>query len=161
MFYIVNLVINLGLGILVLIAFYWGAVIIHRRVNKYIIRHKPSKQLAFNLVNDIIKNLLIIIGITSMLAQWGIDISTILTGLGITGFAVGFAMKDMLACVISGVVISIYEPFKDGDSIEVLGVKGEIVKIDLKYTVIQSDKLKHLIPNSKLLSEAITIMAKD
>jgi len=96
-----------------------------------------------------------------MLAQWGIDISTILTGLGITGFAVGFAMKDMLACVISGVVISIYEPFKDGDSIEVLGVKGEIVKIDLKYTVIQSDKLKHLIPNSKLLSEAITIMAKD
>jgi small-conductance mechanosensitive channel len=158
---IMNLLTSLGLGILVLIAFYWVAVIIHRRVGRYIVKRKLARQLAFNLLNDIIKNSLIIVGITSMLAQWGLDISTILTGLGITGFAVGFAMKDILSCIISGLVISIYEPFKDGDAIEVLGIKGEIIKIDLKYTVIQEGRLKHLIPNSKLLNEAITIIVKD
>ena len=57
----------------------------------------------------------------------GINVSAIVAGLGLTGFAFGFAFKDMLSNFISGILIFIYEPFKLGDTIIVDGKEGELL----------------------------------
>lgn len=99
-----------------------------------------------------------IIAILTLLGIWGIDISSLLAGLGLTGFALGFALKDVLAGSIAGILILFYQPFKVKSKISVMGVEGIVIDIDMRYTTIEDDLGKHLIPNSKILSEKVTIL---
>lgn len=96
--------------------------------------------------------------IITLLGTIGVDISALITGLGLTGFALGFALKDALASCIAGILILFYRPFKLNSQIMVMGVEGIVIDIDLRYTTLKNENEKHLIPNSKLISEKITII---
>ena len=85
------------------------------------------------------------------------DISAIVVGLGLAGFAFGFAFKDMLSNFISGILIFIYEPFKLEDTIEVEGKMGEVIDINLRYVTIEAEKQKILVPNSISVSKVISV----
>lgn len=102
--------------------------------------------------------LLWIVAIITLLGVWGIDVSSLIAGLGLTGFALGFALKDVLASSVAGLLILFYQPFKMKSRISVLGVEGIVIDIDMRYTTIEDKTGKHLIPNSKLLSEKVTIL---
>lgn len=99
-----------------------------------------------------------IIAIITLLGIWGIDVSSLIAGLGLTGFALGFALKDVLASSVAGILILFYQPFKMKSKISVLGVEGIVIDIDMRYTTIEDDSGKHLIPNSRLLSEKVTVL---
>ena len=86
------------------------------------------------------------------------DVSAIIAGLGLTGFSLGFALKDALSSCIAGILILFYRPFKIKSTIIVMDLEGTVIDIDLRYTTLQSINKKHLIPNSKLISETITIL---
>lgn len=105
-----------------------------------------------------ISTIIWIIVLITLLSVWGIDVSSIIAGLGLTGFAAGFALKDILASSVAGVLILFYQPFKMKAKISVMGVKGTVIDIDMRYTTIEDNNEKHLIPNSKLLSEKVTIL---
>jgi len=100
---------------------------------------------------------LLTVGLITMLGTWGVDVSAIIAGLGITGFALGFALKDALASLLAGTLILIYRPFRVGDTIDTCGVSGIVFAIDMRYTTIDDNGIRHLVPNSKLLSEKVSI----
>ncbi len=102
---------------------------------------------------------IVIIAIITLLGTWGVDISALIAGLGLTGFALGFALKDVLSSCIAGILILFYRPFELNSKITTMGVEGKVIDIDLRYTTLESVDKKHLIPNSKLISEKITINA--
>ena len=58
------------------------------------------------------------------------------------------------------IMIIFYKTVEINAHISLLDVEGVVVDIDLRYTTIQGPKAKHLIPNSRLLSETITIFNK-
>ena len=87
----------------------------------------------------------------------GIDVSSLVAGLGLTGFALGFAFRDALSNLLAGIMIMIYQPFTPNDTIEVSGLKGKVVEIDLRYTSLANDGTRILIPNSTLFKNPITI----
>lgn len=117
-----------------------------------------SKTYALSFIASTINYIIIAIGILTTLGTWGLDVRALLAGLGLTGFAVGFALKDVLANSLAGIMIIFYRPLAINSKVAVMGVEGRVINIDLRYTTIESNELKHLIPNSKLLSEKITIM---
>jgi small-conductance mechanosensitive channel len=102
--------------------------------------------------------IIIAIAIITVLGTWGLDVRALLAGLGLTGFALGFALKDVLASLVAGVLILFYRPFKLHSIVSIMGVEGEVIDIDLRYTTLKSGDEQHLIPNSKLISEKITIL---
>ena len=75
----------------------------------------------------------------------GINVSALVAGLGLTGFALGFALKDTISNLLSGVLILLYRPFKIGNTIKVSGYEGDVVSIDLRYTELNSEGNKILI----------------
>ena len=105
----------------------------------------------------IIKNIMVIVGLITALGTLGVNISAIVAGLGLTGFAFGFAFKDMLSNFISGILIFIYEPFNLGDTIEVEGKVGKVIDINLRYVTIETEKQKILVPNSISVSKVISV----
>jgi small-conductance mechanosensitive channel len=135
--------------------------VIIRYITKSLLQNKNSQYAKNNVIlftSKFINSLILAMAFITMLGTWGIDVRALVAGLGLTGFVLGFALKDLLSNVVAGVMIIFYQPLKIGSYVETLGVKGKVVKIDLRYTFIKDENNKHLIPNSKLLSEKITII---
>jgi len=101
---------------------------------------------------------LMIFGLVTALGTLGINVSALVAGLGLTGFALGFAMKDTISNLLSGVLILLYRPFELGNRIKVSGYEGIVISIDLRYTELDSEGNKVLIPNSKLFTDPITVL---
>jgi small-conductance mechanosensitive channel len=101
---------------------------------------------------------LIIFGFVTALGTLGINVSALVAGLGLTGFALGFALKDTISNLLSGILILLYQPFKIGNTIKVSGYEGDVVSIDLRYTELNSEGNKILIPNSKLFTDPIIVL---
>ena len=101
---------------------------------------------------------LIIITFVTILGTLGINVTALVAGLGLTGFAIGFALKDTISNLLSGIMLLLYQPFEIGDTIKVLGYEGEVTAIDLRYTNIESHGSRVLIPNAKLFTDPITVL---
>ena len=82
-----------------------------------------------------------------------------MASLGLTGFAVGFALKDSISNLLSGVLILIHRPFSVGDTIKVKTFEGLVSAIDLRYTQLERDGEKILVPNSLLFTNPISIQS--
>jgi small conductance mechanosensitive channel len=96
-----------------------------------------------------------ILGIV-LLANLGVDVSGLIAGLGIMGFIVGFALKDTLGNLASGIFILFHKPFKVGDWINVGGVVGGVERVGIAACTLNSpDNIKITIPNSKIWGDTI------
>jgi small conductance mechanosensitive channel len=96
------------------------------------------------------------LGLFTALPKMGLDITALITGLGLTGFALGFALKDVLSNLISGIMLLIYRPFQIGDQIVMGTYEGKIETIRMRDTVLRGyDGRMIIIPNSKLITEVV------
>ncbi len=100
------------------------------------------------------------LGLVSGLGTMGIDVAALVAGLGLTGFALGFALRDAISNLLAGVLVMIYRPFRHGDRISVTGLEGTVVRIDLRYTTMQGEDRRFLIPNQVLFTNAITVLGR-
>ena len=97
------------------------------------------------------------LGILLALEQAGQDVTTLLTGLGILGFTVGFALQDISANLVSGILLLFEQPFDIGDFIDVDGNSGTVKNINLRATeMLTWDGLLVLIPNRDVFTNTIT-----
>ena len=86
----------------------------------------------------------------------GFTPQTVVTGLGLTGLALGFALKDMLSNFVSGILILTLRPFELGDQIVVGDTEGSVERIDLRATQIRTyDGRVVLVPNAHLLTSRV------
>jgi small conductance mechanosensitive channel len=100
---------------------------------------------------------LVILGFVTALGTLGVNIMGIVAGVGLTGFALGFALKDSIANLLAGVLILLYRPFEVGDRIDVGGLAGRVTHVDLRYTELDAEKERVLVPNSKMLTDPIKV----
>lgn len=86
----------------------------------------------------------------------GFTPQTVVTGLGLTGLALGFALKDILSNFVSGILILTLRPFELGDQIVVGETEGSVERIDLRATQIRTyDGRVVLVPNADLLTSRV------
>ena len=96
------------------------------------------------------------LGILTALPLTGLNINALVAGLGLTGFAIGFALKDVLSNLLSGIMLLIYRPFHIGDHIKMGEHEGVIVTIRMRDTVLRAtDGRSVIIPNTKLITEVV------
>ena len=143
--------------IVILVVFFILAKIIKKIITSASERLKLDGNLTFLLARTS-SITLIIFGFVTALGTLGINVSALVAGLGLTGFALGFALKDTISNLLSGVLILLYRPFEKGSRIKISGYEGIVVSIDLRYTELDSEGDKVLIPNSKLFKDPITVL---
>ena len=129
----------------------------HAGVHRIAARTSMHVSLAF-LLARLSRVGILLLGAVTALGTLGVNISGIVAGLGLTGFALGFALKDSIANLLAGVMILIYRPFEPGDRIECAGFIGRVIHVDLRYTELDAEKERVLIPNSKLLTDPIRVL---
>ena len=96
------------------------------------------------------------VGAVTALGQLGIDTASVLTSLGVAGLTIGFAARDALSNVISGIFIFWDRPFVIGDLVEVGGYYGKVSDITLRSTrVVTPDGKMLAIPNSTIVNSTV------
>lgn len=97
-----------------------------------------------------------ILGLLVALGQLGVEITAFLTGIGIAGFIVGFALQDSLANFAAGIMILGYRPFDVDDIIEAGGVVGTVSKMSLvSTTILTFDNQTLIVPNNRIWGDVI------
>lgn len=88
--------------------------------------------------------------------QLKIEIVPILSTLGVIGIAVGLAAQQTVANVISGIIILVSQPFKEGDWVELEDIFGRVVLTSLRSThIVTKDNLLVDIPNQRIVEARI------
>jgi small-conductance mechanosensitive channel len=99
---------------------------------------------------------ILIFGTVTALGASGMNVSALVTGLGLTGFALGFALKDVLSNLLSGIMLLLYRPFNIGDQIRMGEYEGTIETIRMRDTLVRAhDGRLIVIPNTKLITEVV------
>jgi len=148
------------LGLLIFLGFLVMSLIIKKIISNLEKHADPQREQLLALIGDVARITLMIFGVITALGTMGINVSALVAGLGLTGFALGFAFRDALSNLLAGVMILMYHPFRRGDHIAITslaGLDGEVVSIDLRYTTLQTQEKKFLVPNSLLLTNAISV----
>jgi len=97
----------------------------------------------------------ILLALITTLAETGINIAALLTGLGITGLAIALGAQALVRDGINGIFILAEDQYRVGDTVKVSEVQGIVEDISLRRTLVRDmDGVLHSIPNS-----AITIVA--
>lgn len=100
--------------------------------------------------------ILVGIGLIYALDTVGVRIGPLVGALGIGGIALAFAAQDMLANLISGVMISIRRPIKYGEQIATGEYEGTVEDVNLRTVEIRTyDGSTVLVPNRDLLQNPI------
>ena len=104
---------SLVLAIGIFILFWVSGTILKTIVRRKIYGKSPHANIA-KVLAGIVKNIMLIVGLITALGTLGVNISAIVAGLGLTGFAFGFAFKDMLSNFISGYLFLSMNPLSWG-----------------------------------------------
>ncbi len=124
------------------------------------ISHK-EKGLVTTGTLPILQNLTLVIvssiAIYLLFTTWNVDMTAWLASAGVLGIAIGFAAKDTLGNLISGVFIMADAPYKIGDYVVLQdGLRGEIRNIGLRSTrLLTRDDVEVTIPNSIMGNTAV------
>jgi len=132
------------------------AGIISRWVERAMTRSSRFEPTVANFLSSVVKYALWALVLVTVLAQFGVETTSILAALGGMALAVGLALQGTLSNVASGVMILVQKPFKVGEAISAGAVTGTVQQIGLFTTELkQFDGLFVMVPNSELWNQAI------
>lgn len=151
-----------------IIANYYKNYIINNNIKDENSLRTNSQNLVYYELSWFVYYIIIIVGLLYALTYLGLNITTLVTILGIFGLALGLALQGTLTNIISGIIISILNIFDIGDLIRLnqLGysnsVEGIVYDFNLYFTTL-IDKNTNLIikiPNSLIQNNILTNVTK-
>jgi small conductance mechanosensitive channel len=121
-----------------------------------------SNALDKNKVDVPLRNLLVrvtkllILALTLLIAadKFGINVTSLIAGIGVIGVGIGLATQGVLSNLVAGIVIILTKPFRIGEYVELLGCYGQVAQIELfATTLVHADHSRIVIPNRKISGE--------
>jgi small conductance mechanosensitive channel len=116
-----------------------------------------NEKMLISLVTRTVKVAVIVVAGIMALDQLGVSIAPFVAGLGVGSLVLGFAFKDSLSNLASGMLILIYRPFTIGDTVDIGGTMGNVLDLSIVNTTIK-DFAGPIIyfPNSQVWGAKIT-----
>lgn len=111
-----------------------------------------------NIYRQIIRIAFIVAGLVVALDILGATalLSTILGAAGIIGLAIGFAVRDTVENFIASIMLSIRQPFRPNDMVEIEGDIGKVIRLTSRATILLSFDGNHIrIPNATVFKSRI------
>ncbi|HLO29641.1 MAG TPA: mechanosensitive ion channel [Anaerolineales bacterium] len=130
------------------------ARLVSNMLRRVLQRHKAPAGVV-QLLGQLTLWAIIVAGTISALQRF-FEVTAFLTGLGIIGFTIGFALQDIMKNFASGVILLLQQPFHVGETIGVKGFDGTVLAIDMRSTEMRSaDGRVVILPNADILSNPI------
>ncbi|QQS61071.1 MAG: mechanosensitive ion channel family protein [Candidatus Moraniibacteriota bacterium] len=123
--------------------------------NSDFLRDKGRKNVILLFVN-IGKGILWAVGFLVVLSNLGVNISSLIAGLGVSGIVIAFALQSVLQDLSSSLSIYFDRPFEPGDFVVVGGsYTGTVQHIGIKSTRIKSIQGEEIVISNKELTSSV------
>ncbi|NCU41431.1 MAG: mechanosensitive ion channel family protein [Candidatus Moranbacteria bacterium] len=161
---ILNEVVQQALDILFVVWIIYQIIIALQIFIDFVIEKRLSlesskgKKSVFHLMGTLGKGLLWILGSLVVLSNIGINVTSLLAGLGIGGIAIAFALKNIIEDLFSSITIYSDKPFEVGDFIVAGESTGVVQYIGIKSTRIKALQGEEIVISNK---ELINITIKN
>lgn len=145
-----------GLGLLVLLLVGLAAKLTASASRK--ILEPRLKPLLCDVAARILSILVLLIGSYLVLQVAGLSglAATVLGGTGIVGLVAGIAFRDILENYLASILISLRNPFRIGDLVEISGHEGIVLRVTTRGTVLMNLDGNHVqIPNATVYKSII------
>ncbi|KAJ02729.1 mechanosensitive ion channel domain-containing protein [Sulfitobacter mediterraneus] len=150
----------IALGVFVLIVF---AGFFIARLRQPWDRLSPNAFIA-DIYRQILRLLFVIGGLVVALDIVGATalLSGILGAAGIVGLAIGFAVRDTVENFIASIMLSIRQPFRPNDTVEINGDTGKVIRLTSRATILLSFDGNHIrIPNATVFKSRIVNFSRN
>lgn len=96
------------------------------------------------------------VGTVTVLDNFGVPLSTVVTVVGVVGLGISLALQDILKNFFAGTYLLFERPFRLGDVISVKEYRGTVETIGIRTTTLRTPEHVHiLIPNAMVFSEVV------
>ena len=117
--------------------------IIERAINRILDRKKDinkKRKTLVKLFSNFTKYLILIIVGILILKIYGVNVNSLVAGLGLVSVIAGLAIQDPLKDLISGINIITDDYYSLGDVVNIDGVEGKVIQLNIRTTKIQDTK---------------------
>lgn len=100
-------------------------------------------------------SMIVLVAVTA-LQQIEFNLTAFITGLGVIGFTVGFALKDISENFVAGLLLLLQRPFELGDVVEIEDFRGRVTEVSLRATEVETlDGQTVILPNGLVYNSPI------
>lgn len=132
-------------------------------------REQPWKRLSPNeFIADIYRQIVRLVFIVGglVIALDIVNATALLSGIlgaaGIVGLAIGFAVRDTVENFIASIMLSIRQPFRPNDTVEIEGDTGKVIRLTSRATILLSFDGNHIrIPNATVFKSRIVNFSRN
>ncbi len=152
----------LGLALALFLAFYFIARLLRGWSRPYELI--TSNGLARGILRQAVFAGVLVVGLLLALEIAGATamVGAVLGTAGVLGLALGFALQDIVQNYISGVMLSLRQPFGPRDFVRIGEHEGIIIRLTTRETLLMTLDGNHLrIPNAKVFGEVIVNFARN
>lgn len=140
---------------LMLVAFGLIFLLVRRALRRAIESERVDRTVGA-FIETIVRYAFVVVAIVAILGELGVNTASLLGSVGILGLTIGFAARDALSNVISGLFILWDRPFVIGDLIEIDGAYGRVDRITMRSTrVVTLDGKMLAIPNTTVVNTTV------
>jgi len=108
------------------------------------------------LLVRVIKIIVLILAVVVALDKFGFSVAPLVAGIGVAGLGFGLALQGVLGNIVAGLTIIFTKPFRVGEHIAIVGVRGDVTHIELSATtLVQADLSRVIVPNRKIVGEIL------
>ena len=114
---------------------------------------------------NLVRYAAILVILVGALTLAGVNVPTILAGLGVVALVVGFAAESLIADMVTGLFILMDNQYNVGDIIEVEGFRGTVTQIGIRTTsltdtggnvrIVNNSDMKNILNRSDITSKAV------
>ncbi|PIS03204.1 MAG: mechanosensitive ion channel protein MscS [Chlamydiae bacterium CG10_big_fil_rev_8_21_14_0_10_42_34] len=141
---------SMVLGIIILVCA-WGIAKLVATVIRRLLRNRLNKALLEDVIARAFGFLAFLIGVYVVFEMADLTnlALTVMGGTGLLGIILGIAFRDITENFLASVLLSIHNPFRNGDLVEIEGITGYVQRLTIRVTVLMSlDGSLIQIPNS-------------
>ena len=153
---IISFVPRLFVAVILFLIFYAFASLIRRMIRRSLERfpHLPTSIRILIARSTYI--LILLVGFMVALSAANVNVTAVLASLGVAGFALGFALKDILENFIAGILLLFARPFEIGDQVTLGNFEGTVTDIEIRTTTIRTYADERVaIPNSHIYTNPV------
>lgn len=108
------------------------------------------------MFHKLIKLATYLVGIVLIASNIGINVASLLAGIGLAGMAIALAAKDTVENLFGSITVLLDKPFEVGDWVVINGVEGTVEQIGLRSSRIRTFYCSQVnVPNSTLIQATV------
>lgn len=132
-----------------------GGIVRRTLLNRVLPRFEIERGLQYTL-SRITYYLIITLGLIISFQFIGLDLSSLAVIFGLLSVGIGFGLQNITNNFISGLIVLFERPISVGDRVEVGGVEGDVLEINIRSTKIRTlNNISIIVPNQEFVGSNV------